>query len=145
MPKTFFNSRQIGLIVNRDYQGLKKLISAIEEEHEAARLGAQSSPFSLKSSKTPRRRPTGSPESLYREPFSSQLAKTPSSQHHRLGRTAQRALYGSSGQTPPLSKNLPSVENTSTLEPLNGFVSPLPARSYTDGNVIFPIHIPRFV
>ncbi len=139
MPRTFSNSRLIGLIVNRDYRGLKKLISAIRKEHEAA--GAQSS-------KTPKRKPAGSPESLYREPFSSQLARTPSSQHHRRGRTVgftpQRALYGSSGQTPPLSKDLPSVENTSTLEP-DGFVLALPARSYTNGNVIFPIRIPRFV
>ena len=148
---TFSNSRLIELIVNRDYQGLKKLISTIAEESEAS--GAQSSPFSHKSSKTPERRPEGSPKSLRLEPGCSQVARTPSSPHHSLGGTVgstpQHAHYGSSGETPPLSgrtKNpSSSVKKISTLDPLEGFLLPPPARPYTDVHVIFPVLIPRFV
>jgi len=140
---TLSNPEIVELIVNRDYKGLKELISAIEEEREAA--GAQSSPFSLKSSRIPKRRPTDTPESLRREPGPSHVARTPSSQHHHLGETTPRHTnYGSSGQSPPLSgrvKYPSSFINTSTLEPLESFVLPPPARSYTDVNVIFSVLI----
>ena len=148
LTSTLSDSRLIGPIVNSDYKGLKKLISAIAEESET--VEAQSSPFSHKSSKTSESRPADDPETLRPEPGSSQVARTPNSPHRSLGGTAgstpRHAHYGSSDRTPPLSgrtKIPPSVKKQLTLDPLEDFVLPPPARSYPDA-VTFPVFYSAF-
>lgn len=136
-PTTYiFRLAFIWLIVNRDYQGLKKLIPAIAQEREA-----QASTVSLQLPKTPRKETER--RSLNPESGTSQAVRTPSSQHHLQDGTAgsppRHAHYGSSGRTPPLSsrtKTSTSVKNSSTLDALEGFMLPPPARSYTDVDVM---------